>query len=79
MSTPYAELCCEVCGVHMSVTALHRANPTGESGRWRCAPCLGRPIDPRVLVVTDAVQLGVDPRSLPDVHVAVAPSEETQP
>jgi hypothetical protein len=69
----YDELRCEVCGIHMSVTALHRANPTGEKARWRCAPHLGRSVDPTILAVTDAMQLGVDPAALPDVTV-VAPS-----
>lgn len=51
------------------VTALHRANPKGEKGRWRCEPHLDTAPDPEVLKVTDAVQLGVDPRTLPNVRV----------
>lgn len=62
--TTYDEMCCEVCGVHVSVTAMHRANPKGEKGRWRCAPHLGKPVEAGVLAITDAVQLGVDPRTL---------------
>ncbi len=62
--TTFGGLCCEACGISGSVTAMHRANPKGEKGRWRCAPCLGRPVARGVLAITDAVQLGVDPHSL---------------
>ncbi len=51
----YSEMCCEVCAVHVSQAAMHRANPKGEKGRWRCARCLGKRIDPLVLSITDAI------------------------
>lgn len=54
--TTFGELKCEVCGVPGSEVAMHRANPKGETGRWRCEPCLGKPIDEGVLLVTDAVE-----------------------
>lgn len=73
--TTFGELACEVCGVSGSVAAMHRANPKGEKGRWRCESCLGRPVDPAVLRVTDAVQLGVDPRTLDGV--ALSEEQET--
>lgn len=60
---------CERCGVSVGVTALHR---TGSRGRgcdplWRCGACVGHAIDPTILAITDAVQLGVDPRTLHNV------------
>jgi hypothetical protein len=54
--TTYAEHCCEVCGIHVSKAAMHRANPIGEKGRWRCESCLGKPVDPTVKAVTDTIQ-----------------------
>ena len=51
--TTFGELCCEVCGISGSVTAMHRTNPKGEKGKWRCSPCLETPTNPEVLKVTD--------------------------
>lgn len=56
MST-FRDLKCEVCGVSGSVVAMHRANPKGEKGRWRCESCLDSPPDPKVLAVTDYFSL----------------------
>ena len=71
--TTYAEMCCEVCGGHMkTVGALHRTGPQGKGcdPHWQCGACVTAPVSASVLAVTDAVQLGVDPRSLEGVHVA---------
>jgi hypothetical protein len=54
--TTFGELCCEVCGVSGSVVVMHRANPKGEKGRWRCESCLDTAPDPVVLAITDAFQ-----------------------
>lgn len=57
--TTFGELKCEVCSIPGSDTALFRANPKGETGRWRCEPCMskpgvtGEPIADDVLAVTD--------------------------
>lgn len=55
MST-FGELKCEVCGVSGSVVPMHRANEKGVAARWRCEPCLGKPIESEVLAVTDYFQ-----------------------
>lgn len=73
--TTFGELCCEKCGIKGSITPMFRANPKGEKGRWRCESCMTEPVDATVLAVTDAVQLGVDPRSLP---VRVVTDEEVR-
>lgn len=59
--TTFGELKCEVCGVPGSQVAMHRANPKGEKGRWRCESCLGKPADPEVLAITDAIRLDALP------------------
>lgn len=51
--TTFGELKCEVCGVPGSQTPMYRANPKGETGRWRCESCLDTPPDAGVLAVTD--------------------------
>lgn len=53
--TTFGELCCEVCGVKGSETPMFRANPKGETGRWRCEGCMEGSIDPATLEITDAV------------------------
>lgn len=55
--TSFGELKCEVCGVPGSQTAMFRANPKGEKGRWRCELCLDVPPDEGVLAVTDWFQV----------------------
>lgn len=63
--TTFGELKCEVCGISGSVVAMHRANPKGEKGRWRCEPCMTTPIDPEVLTVTDQFEAhNLDPDDL---------------
>lgn len=56
MVTKLGDLCCEACGVSGAVAAMHRANPKGEKGRWRCESCLDVPADPEVLAATDYLQ-----------------------
>jgi hypothetical protein len=54
--TTFGELCCEVCGIKGSVTPMFRANPKGETGRWRCEGCMTSEIPAEVLAVTDDVE-----------------------
>lgn len=49
----FGELACECCSISGSIVAMHRVNPKGETGRWRCESCLDTPADPAVLAVTD--------------------------
>lgn len=76
--TPYAEMCCDVCGGHMkTVGALHRTGPRGKgcNPHWQCGACIKTPPSRTVLAVTDAVQLGVDPRTLDGLHVVGAAAD----
>lgn len=70
--TTGGELRCEVCGVRMlDGHPLFRTGPKGKGcdPHWRCEPCVGEPISPTVLAITDAITLGVDPHSLDGVEV----------
>lgn len=53
----FGELKCELCGVSGSQVSMHRTNPKGETGCWRCEPCLGRPVEEEVLRITDAYEV----------------------
>ena len=60
---------CERCGVSVAVTALFRAAPKGGPAHWQCRACIDVPPPADLLAVTDAVQLGVDPRSITGARV----------
>ena len=65
MSSPV----CERCGVSVATTALFRTAPQGGPAHWQCGACIDTPPCADLLAVTDAVQLGVDPRRMSGVEV----------
>jgi hypothetical protein len=54
--TTFGELKCDRCETPSSERALHRANPKGQAAIWRCELCLGKPVDPAVSSITDAIE-----------------------
>lgn len=48
---------CEICrrGIEQGVS-LHRQNPKGEKGVWRCADCNFKQVDPGVKLILDALK-----------------------
>lgn len=50
---------CEICGATPfsdGGTSLHRQNPKGEIGVWRCSDCNFKPVDPAVQEILDVLE-----------------------
>lgn len=56
--TLYGDIKCEVCGVSVAITAIHRTSPKGKGSPFigRCSGCFDGPLDPIVTGVTDIIE-----------------------